>query len=104
MASSSYQRCLSLKGRRINRVLFLSMALIVGVPRVGAAELWDYLRVGKDYVAEPKWAARSGKAQVEIRVDYADATDGFGKAAVAIVGTIRADHTIKASCTLFHSK
>jgi hypothetical protein len=82
MASSSYQRCLSLKGRRIDRVLLLSMALIVGVPRIGAAELWDYLRVGKDYGRSP-WAARSGKAQVEIRgdhveirVDYADANKG----------------------------
>jgi hypothetical protein len=106
MASSLNQQCLLRKGHRSHWALFLLIALTVEVPRATAAEVWDYIRVGKDYMAEPKWAVRSGKAQVEIHgdqveihIDYTDAADRLGKAAVAIVGTIRSDHTIKASCT-----
>jgi hypothetical protein len=94
----------------MNRVLFLLIALIVEMPGVGAAELWDYVQVGKNYVAEPKWATRSGKAQVEIggdrieiRVGYSDAADGLTRAAAFIAGTIQADHTVKARCTFVNT-
>jgi hypothetical protein len=83
---------------------------MVEIPRVGAAEQWDYIRVGRNSLAEPKWVTRNGKAQIEIRgdhiqihVDYADSADGLSRAAVAIVGTIGADHIITASCTFLNT-
>jgi hypothetical protein len=87
---------------RMTWVLFLSIAVwTVAIPRSDAAEIWDYVRVGKDFVNEPRWAARQGKARVdirgdriEIRIDYTDADDGMGKGAVAIVGTINSAHAI----------
>src|SRR5262249_28065713 len=101
-----YQGSLGPKGSRITRVIFLSIALMAEIPCVGAAEQWDYIRVGKDFAAGPKWAARRGKAQGDIRgdrleidIDYTDAEDGLTQAEVAIVGTIQPDHTIKARCT-----
>jgi hypothetical protein len=96
--------------RRITKVFFLSVALMAEITCAKASELWDYIRVGRNSVAEPKWAARSGKAQVEIRgdhiqihIDYTDAADGLSRAAVTIVGTIQADHTVKANCTFLNT-
>jgi hypothetical protein len=90
----------------LSGVLLLSIMLTLTIPRVAAAELWNYIRVEKDYRADPQWVARNGKARVEIRgnhieirIDYADTEDSLDKAAVKIVGTIRVDNTVNATCT-----
>jgi hypothetical protein len=84
---------------------------MAGLPPAGAAdEPWDYVRVGKDSKAAPKWISRHGKAQIdirgdrlEIRVDYNGADDGLSHGAVMIAGTIGRDHTIKATGTFLNT-
>ena len=93
--------------RSINRVLVFVVAFMANVSRIEAAELWDFIRVGKNYVAEPKWVARSGKAEVEIhgnhieiRAYYNDDAIGgkLGPASISISGTLAKDRTINATC------
>ena len=92
-------------------VLLLVMVLAMGVARAEAAELWDFIKVGKSLVSGPKWAPRSGKAEIvfqgnkiDIRVFYTDdpggaVPDQLGREAIRIVGTLGSDRTIQATCT-----
>ena len=84
---------------------------MAGIPEGNAAELWDFIRVGKNFVARPKWESRSGKAAVqvkdghiEIQVSYADdlkgnVPDQLGYTAIKISGTLGSDGIIRATCT-----
>jgi hypothetical protein len=83
---------------------------MASVPRAKAAELWDFVRVGKNFVKGPKWESRSGKAlvefgkdQINIRVSYSDdlkseASDKLGHESIKISGTLAADNSIQATC------
>jgi hypothetical protein len=53
----------------VRRALFFAVALMAINPGARAAELWDFIRVGKNYQSAPKWEARSGKAQVDLKGD-----------------------------------
>jgi hypothetical protein len=94
------------------RVALLLSLLLAGIARLDAAELWDFLHVGIDHKAGSKWAARSGTASIdlqgnrlEIRASYNE--DGTGRAAgpaaMVISGTVEADQSIKATCTVLNT-
>jgi hypothetical protein len=95
----------------MRRVIFIAVALMASIASVQAAELWDFISVGKSFVAEPKWEARSGKAQVELRGDQLEirvfyptdarssVSEKLGDARITISGTLGADRTIRATCT-----
>jgi len=84
---------------------------MASIPRGSAAELWDFIRVGKNFVAGPKWQSRSGRAtiqmkdgRIDIQVSYADdlkdnAPDQLGYKSIKISGTLGSDGIIRATCT-----
>ncbi|WOH69046.1 hypothetical protein [Bradyrhizobium sp. BWA-3-5] len=91
--------------------LLVIAALIAGIPRGNAAELWDFIRVGKSFVAGPKWQPRSGKAaiqmkdgRVDIQASYTDdlkdsAPGQLGYVSIKISGTLGSDGIVRATCT-----
>ncbi|RXT45101.1 hypothetical protein B5V03_21350 [Bradyrhizobium betae] len=95
--------------------LLLAMILATGIPRAEAAELWDFIRVGKSFASGPKWVPKGGKGEVafrgskiELRVfDAADsgeaAPDQLGRETIRIVGTLGSDRTIQATCTFLET-
>jgi hypothetical protein len=96
----------------VRKILVFAVAFAASIPHVSAAELWAFIRVGKNYVAGPKWETQSGKAQVQfngdqisIRVFYTSdargsAPDRLGDARIEINGTLGSDHIIRATYTL----
>ncbi len=90
------------------KALFFAVALLTAVLPVAAAELWDFIQVGKDYRAEPKWEARAGKAQVEIQAGHLKINAYYNdnprmSPAIEISGTLSADGAIKATYTLLNT-
>jgi hypothetical protein len=55
-------RLLRSNGWLLSGALFFAVVFLTAIPRIEAAELWDFMKVGKDYKAAPKWEALSGKA------------------------------------------
>jgi hypothetical protein len=92
------------------RVFFIVLALMAVSAAAKASELWDFIRVGKNFVKGPKWESRSGKAlvevtkgQINIRVSYSvdqmsDASDKLGYESIKISGTLASDNSIQATC------
>jgi hypothetical protein len=67
------------KSKPIGGTVLIAIALMASIPSVKAAELWDFIRVGKNFLKGPTWQSRSGKAvveigkgQINIRVTYSD--------------------------------
>jgi hypothetical protein len=98
----------------LQTVLFVALASMVKAEPVRSSELWDFVRVTKDFRAAPKWDSRAGKAdvqirgsQIEIRAYYG--TDGehangtVDQSDVAITGTLAADGSIIAKCTFLNT-
>jgi hypothetical protein len=79
------------------------VVFLTAIPRIEAAELWDFMKVGKDYRAAPKWEALSGKAQVEIqagRIKISAYYNARMNPAIEISGTLGVDGVIRATCTI----
>lgn len=90
----------------------LAAALFAAASPAAAADLWEFVQVGRGDQAKPAWAVHAGKAQVEDdgrRVEifaYYDGDDASGprnSARIAIRGTINPDHTIQATGTLLNT-
>jgi len=94
----------------IGGAIVVVFALVAGVCSVHAAELWDFIKVGKNVVKGPTWESRSGKAvvevkkgQINIRVSYSDdlksdAPDKLGRESIKISGKLGSDNSIQAIC------
>jgi hypothetical protein len=98
------------KGPPTAGIVCIAIALMVSVPAAKAAELWDFVQVGKNFVKGPKWESRNGKALIEIqkgriniRASYLegpsnDAPDKLTHEAIKISGTLASDNSIQATC------
>jgi hypothetical protein len=87
--------------------LFLCATLVLVTDHTKAAELWDFIKVGKDYSkTAPEWEARGGKAQIEIQAGhlkiraYYDDDPKKAHPEIEISGSVGADGAIKATCTI----
>jgi hypothetical protein len=90
--------------------LVLALVLMMSIPGAKSAELWDFIRVGKNLASGPKWEPRSGKAevefkgdQIEIRVSYTDdlesgAPNKLGHESIRISGTLGPNGSVRATC------
>jgi hypothetical protein len=97
-------------GRAAPIVVFVVFALVASIPNAQAAELWDFVEVGKNVVKGPTWESRRGKAvvevkkgQINIRVSYSDdlksdAPDKLGRESIKISGKLGPDNSIQATC------
>jgi len=95
----------------MRRIFLVVAGLMATIPSARAAELWEFIRVGKSFAERPKWDSRSGKAAVEvkngridIRVSFSDdqdssAPDKPGYESIKIVGILGSDNSIQATCT-----
>jgi hypothetical protein len=90
----------------------LAIALLAVSGPAAAAELWEFVRVGKGNQPKPAWVVHAGKAQVEDdgrRIEifaYYDGDDASGSrdsARIVIRGSINPDHTIQATGTLLNT-
>jgi hypothetical protein len=99
----------------------LQMAVLIAVAStlksdpVQGAERWDFIRVGKDFRATPRWDPRVGKAdvqirgkQIEIRAYYrADGENTVAETGtqpdLAITGTLAADGSVLAKCKFLNT-
>ena len=98
------------RGRLTGAMFFIALALMASIPGAKASELWDVIRVGKNFVNGPKWESRSRKAlvdiskgQINVRVFYSDdqkrdASDNLGSETIKISGTLTSDNSIQATC------
>jgi hypothetical protein len=83
--------------------------------RTEAAELWEFVQVGKSNQVKPTWVVHAGKAQIEedgrhLEIfAYYDGDDANGRsnprdiARMVISGTIGSDRTIEATATLLNT-
>jgi hypothetical protein len=104
--------CVSLT--RVWRWVLIGLIAAIG-SRAEAAELWEFVRVGKGNQSEPTWSVHNGKAQVEddgqrlTIFAYYNEDDTNGRAnpgdiaRIVIRGTIAPDHTIQATSTLLNT-
>lgn len=90
----------------------LAAVLVAVVSPAVAADLWEFVQVGRGNQAKPTWAVHTGKAQVDddgrrIEIfafyDGDDASDPRNSARIVIRGTINPDHTIQATATLLNT-
>ncbi|WP_407159394.1 hypothetical protein [Bradyrhizobium sp. STM 3557] len=96
-------------------VLLIAVGSTVHFEPVQAAELWDFIRVGKDLRAAPRWDARVGRADVQIRGSQIEILayyrpDGENTAAetgdhpdIAISGRLSADGSVFAKCKFLNT-
>jgi hypothetical protein len=94
----------------IGVAVFVVFALVVNIPNAQAAELWDFIKVGKNFEKGVKWESQSGKAvveikkgQINIRVSYSDDSqsvgpDTLGYVSIKISGKLAPDNSIQATC------
>jgi hypothetical protein len=99
----------------MRRIAIAAIVLALNIPRLDAAELWDFIKVGKNFEKGPKWDAKNGKAaveisngRIEIRIAYAasvkpDALDKLGSESIKITGTLGPDQIIRATCTFLNT-
>jgi len=94
----------------IGGAVFVVVALVGNIPNARAAELWDFIEVGKNVQSEVKWESRTGKAvveikkgQISIRVSYSGDSkslgpDTLGYVSIQISGKLASDNSIQATC------
>jgi hypothetical protein len=95
-------------GQRLTRAFLFAVVFLTAIPGIEAAELWDFVKVGKDLTAAPRWEARSGKAEVEIQAGHVKISAYYNdnprmNPAIEISGTLGANGVIKATCTILNT-
>ncbi len=96
-------------------VLFIAVASLMEAEPLRSTELSDFIRVGRDFRAEPRWTPRTGKADVQIRGseieirahyrtdDEQTPPEAVDQPDVAITGTLGANGSVNAKCTFLNT-
>lgn len=94
--------------------ILVGLIAVIG-SRAEAADLWEFVQVGKDYQSKPTWSVHNGKAEIEDDGQHLaifayyneDNADGRANprdiARIVIRGTIAPDHTIQATSTVLNT-
>jgi hypothetical protein len=94
--------------------MLVSLIAAIG-PRAEAADLWEFVQVGKGSQSKPTWSVHNGKAEIEddgqrlLIFAYYNEDNADGRAnprdiaRILIRGTIAPDHTIQATSTLLNT-